>query len=486
MKLLHMKKFLKIGFVILFVFTLSSCSKGENRSLVESTSAFVQNNDQVILFGSIDIMSILNKAEYKKIPKIGVAIEEQITKMKDGLNLEAGFYFAMEGPFENGNPGTVYMFAEVKDFEKLKETLMKDGYDFNEKNDIQSFRDGDVSVGIKDKLAILITQSKEYDEYVMAEEAFEMTTGDLMSGSGAKLLAKKSDISINTHLYNQFVTANKVTAELAKDKKDQLADMMKESFGQANIHFENGQMRVAIDNEFSAKLTKRMMFNADPGAGIRSMVGQGEPKMAIATNLDMEKMQAWVEDFYPGGLQQVLANEGGPLQMAMVMAGGKISNLINGKMAFAMFGEPTAGAMVPDFTFYAGFGPNGKPMADFMQKMSSQGTMILSIDDKGVSGASSTVYAAKPGGTLSIPQGCESFGKTAISGFINLEEVDTKAFELEGAQKLVELVKYMNFTFGMEGGEILIKTKNSSDNVLKQSVQHMLKEFEGQIGELAI
>ena len=481
-----MKQFLKITLIVLFVFTLSSCSKDENRSLEQSASAFIQNNDQVVVFGSIDVMSILNKAEYKSIPKIGVAIEDQVNKMKDGLNLEAGFYFAMEGPFEKGNPGTTYMFAELKDFNKLKENLMKDGYDLDEKNDIQYFRDGDVAVGIKNKLAILFTQSKEFDEQLMAKEAFEMVSGDLMTGNGAKLLAQKGDISINTHLYNQFVSANKVTAELPKDKKDQLADMMKESFGQANIHFEKGQMRVALDNEFSAKLSKRMMFNTDPSASIRSLIGQGEPKMAIATNLDMEKMQAWVEDFYPGGLEQVLANEGGPLQMAMVMAGGKVSNLLNGKIAFAMFGEPKAGAIVPDFTFYAGFGPNGKPMADMAQNFLSKGTMVLKTDEKAISGASSPLYGAVSGSKIDIPQGCESFGKTAISGFINLEKVDTKAFDLEGAQKLIELVKYMNFSFGLEGGEILIKTKNDSENVLKQSVKHMIREFEGKIGELAI
>jgi hypothetical protein len=35
-----------------------------------------------------------------------------------------------------------------------------------------------------------------------------------------------------------------------------------------------------------------------------------------------------------------------------------------------------------------------------------------------------------------------------------------------------------------KGGELIIKTKNPNQNVLKLCVDKMLKEFEGQIGQL--
>ncbi len=486
MTITPMKRFFQFASVFILIVSLSACSGGKKRSLSESASAFIQSNDQVIVFGSIDMMSILKKAEYKSVPKFGELIESQIKRVKSGLNLDAGFYYAMEGPFEGGNPGTTYLFAEVKSFDSLKAVLMKDGYDFDSKDGIEYFRDGDASVGIKNGLAILFVKSGEYNEFEIAQKAFEMTEGDLLAGTGAKLLAKKADISVNSHLYNQFVTANKRTADLDGDKLDQLKDMLKESFSQANIHFEKGQLRIAIDNQFSANLTKRMMLNSDPSASIRSSIGQGEPKMAISTNFDMVKLQTWIDDYAPGAMEEFLANEGGPLQMAMMVAGGKMSNMINGKMAVALFGDPKAGAMVPDFTFYAGFGPNGKPVAEMAKNLFSSGTMKLNVSDKGVFGCSSDSYMASNGTKIKVPVGCESFGKSAFSGFVNLEKMDTKALELEGAGKLIELVKYMNFSFDVKGGEILVKTKNQKDNVLKQCVQHMLKEFEGQIGELSL
>lgn len=229
------------------------------------------------------------------------------------------------------------------------------------------------------------------------------------------------------------------------------------------------------------------MLKQDAGAKILTKAGSGEPKMAVATNLDMDKTQAWIEDFVPGGMSAVLENAG-PFQMAMMAGGGKLSNLFDGMMSFAMFGDPKAGAMVPDFNIYVGFGPNGKPLADLAVNtgMLSGGTMKSNINEKGFTGYSSEVYAAGTGKKVSVPAGCKTFGKEGITGFANLANVDLAAFELEGAGKLVELVEYMNFHISTKGGEILVKLKNSKDNVLKQSVQHMLKEFEGQIGEMSL
>lgn len=487
MKTTHMKFVLKITSLFLFIIILSACSKKTGGDLGKSASAFIEANDQVILFGSMDLISILNKAEYKSIDKFGKILESQIDRMKSGLDLEAGFYYAIEGPFVDGNPGTVYMFAKVKSLDSLKSLLTKDGYDFETTDGIDYFRDGDASVGVKNGLAILLTKSGEYDEIAMVKKAFEMTKGKVMSGAGAELLAQKGDISINSHLYNQFVTANNMTAEMPKEKMDQLADMMKGSFSQANIHFEDGQLRIAMDNEFSANLTKRMMFKTDASAIVLSKAGNGEPKVAVATNLDLDKLQSWIEDFVPGGMSAVMENAG-PLQMGLMMAGGKLSNAFNGMISFAMFGDPNAGAMVPDFSIFAGLGKDGKGLIDLALSggMLSGGTMKTKVTKEGVTAYSSEEYAGGNGKRISVPNGCETFGKEGITGFANLQNIDLAAFELEGPGKLVELVKYANFHISTEGGEILVKLKNSKENVLKQSVQHMLKEFEGQISNISM
>lgn len=479
-----MKQFFQFTSILAFILILSSCGGGKNRNLEDSASAFINGNDKVIVFGSIDLLGIFNKAEYKDIPMVGDLIKGQIKRVQSGLNLDAGFYYAMEGPFEGGNPGTTYLFAEVKNLDSLKAVLTQDGYDFENEDGLDYFRDGDATVGIKNNIAIMFVKNGDYDEVTIANKAFDLAGGDLMEGSGAKLLAQKGDISINSHMYNQFVTANKRTMNLPKDKMDQLSDMMKESFAQANIHFEDGQLRIAFDNEFSANLSKRMMFKNDASGVLRKRVGGADPKMAFATNLDMTKLEAWLEDFAPGYLEQ-LAEKNAPLQMAMTLSSGKIGNIITGSAAFGLFEEPKRNQKIENFNFYLGLGPNGEPLANMAQNMGGIPNFNMIIEENDLYGASGVNRAMKSS-ALNVPKGCESFGKTAISGFVNVEKMDLAIMDLKGAEKLLELVKYMNLTFDKDGGEILIRAKKGNQNILKQCVDKMLKEFESEMGNLAM
>ncbi|MFA7273388.1 MAG: hypothetical protein WC044_05935 [Crocinitomicaceae bacterium] len=468
-------------FVVLF---LSSCSSDtDDRNVEENASAFVQANNKVVFFGSIDLKSILNKAEYKAVPKFGGIIQGELKNIESGLNLDAKVYYAIEGPMDPNNLGTVYLFAEVKNADSLKLQLTQRGYDLESDDDIDYFQSGDVAVGIKGKLALMMVKKGGFEVKTAIADAMELTTGKTLTGTAAKLIAEKSDISLNLHLYNNYISNEALLPKLAKDKKAQMEEMMKESFSQANIYFEEGQLRMAMKNHFSASLLKRTMLQTDEQAMIRENIGSGEPKIAMSMNLDMVKLQTWMDDYAPGVLDKLIENAG-PMQMAMMMAGGKLSNLMSGKLGFAMYGNPTAGSMVPDFAFYMGFGPQGKPMAEMAQNFLSGGTMKLDIDERGVSGISSDAYKSVPGSAIKVPVGCETFGKTAFSGFANLENMDMAGFELKGGAKLVELVKYVNFTFDVNGGEILVKLKDPKTNVLKQSAQFMIKEFESQIGAM--
>jgi len=482
MKNNSMKQLLKIFSIFSFILILSSCGGNEDRGIAESASAFINANDKVIVFGSIDPISIFEKAEYKNIPMVGALIDGQMKRVSSGLNLYAGFYYAMEGPFTDGNPATLYMFAEVKNLDSLKAVLTLDGYDFDSKDGIEYFRDGEATVGIKNKVAIMFVKAGEYDELAMAKKAFEMASGGVMEGSGARLLAQRGDISINSHMYNQFITANNQTASLPDDKKEQLADMMRGSFTQANIHFEKGQLRVAFDNQFSANLTKRMMMKEDPSASIRKKIGVGEPKIAVAMNLDMAKLQAWVDDFAPSGLD-FLSKNSGPMQMIVLLAGGKIGNLVNGEMGVALFSDPSK-VKDPEFAMYSGFGPNGKDLAEMVKNFPTKGDILMDVSSKGVNIYSNIRYKASNSYGFSVPKGAESFGKKGITGFANVDKMDFTEFELEGPEKLIELVKYVHLSMDTKGGELIIKTKNPNQNVLKLCVDKMLKEFEGQIGQL--
>ena len=239
---------------------------------------------------------------------------------------------------------------------------------------------------------------------------------------------------------------------------------------------------MAFDNQFSANLTKRMMMKEDPSASIRKKIGVGEPKIAVAMNLDMAKLQAWVDDFAPSGLD-FLSKNSGPMQMIVLLAGGKIGNLVNGEMGVAMFSDPSK-VKDPEFAMYSGFGPNGKDLAEMVKNFPTKGDILMDVSSKGVNIYSNIRYKASNSYGFSVPKGAESFGKKGITGFANVDKMDFTEFELEGPEKLIELVKYVHLSMDTKGGELIIKTKNPNQNVLKLCVDKMLKEFEGQIGQL--
>ena len=103
------------------------------------------------------------------------------------------------------------------------------------------------------------------------------------------------------------------------------------------------------------------------------------------------------------------------------------------------------------------------------------------LDNKGLTCFSSPEHISKDGSSLILPKGCQFYGKKSFTGFMNLEGMDLTSFNLSGGSKLVELVEFIHFEFDEDGGELIIKTINKEDNVLKQSVEFMLNEFESQL-----
>ncbi|MGJ8661377.1 MAG: hypothetical protein ACSHXL_05020, partial [Bacteroidota bacterium] len=185
-----LKNFLTI---VIAAFLISACSgDNDNRSVKEYASAFVNESENVFVFGSVDLKSILQKADYASVPKFGGIVKGELKNIETGLNLDAGIYYAMEGPFLNSNIGGVYAFAEVKNLDSLKLQLTQRGYDLENASGIDYFRSGDVAFGIKGKLALMLVKSGEFDTKELISSAFERANGEILSGKAKELISEKS------------------------------------------------------------------------------------------------------------------------------------------------------------------------------------------------------------------------------------------------------------------------------------------------------
>ena len=63
--------------LLLALIILISCSKSnENKNAKEILSSYLKDNKEVLAFGKVDIKSILQKADYKSVPKVNVLLIE--------------------------------------------------------------------------------------------------------------------------------------------------------------------------------------------------------------------------------------------------------------------------------------------------------------------------------------------------------------------------------------------------------------------------
>lgn len=473
---------MKIGFsFLLCLLLLWSCKTDqESRSLAHSVSSFVASNKAVVSFGKIQLKTILDKAEYKKVPKLGMALSREWVKYQGSLDLNAPIYYAMEGPFdEDGNPSSSFLFIGVKNADSLQMHLKKQGFDFDKKGDMAYFQLNDVSLGIQKNLAIIITKSGNYEGSKALENAFLKTTESDDFESVAKLLSNPSDIVANLNIAGLYETSNTALSKLDQKKQIEIQEMVKGSYISNEVRFENGKIIVASKNHFSKSMKAYSIFKTDAKAPIRAKLGKGTPKLAFATNIDMKKLQAFLDEFAPNALSDLASNMGGEFQLALMTGGDDaLAGILTGELGVALFGEPNAGSFIPEMNAYVGIGKNGSPIANMAQLFLSNGTAIVSYEGNDFKLASSE---KNRGEGIQVPSGCESFGKDGITAYINMEQLDLKKVALGNDMEWLKSVSYITFNYGNDGGELVIHSKKGQENILKTAMDVVLEKFSGQI-----
>src|SRR5574343_82587 len=179
-----------------------------------------------------------------------------------------------------------------------------------------------------------------------------------------------------------------------------------------------------MEKLLSKELKKKMFFKKDASAGIVKKLGTGNPTLGFAMNLDMKKMQAFIDEYAPTAMSEIGEMLGGEFQMALAM-GGKdgLAGLLSGEVGIVMVGNSNPKEGMSDFNIYVGIGKNGQMFANGAKSMLEIGMAKVDLDGKGIAAYSNVSVVPQAGKRLNVPKGCEVFGKKGITGFINLEGV---------------------------------------------------------------
>ena len=452
---------------------LWSCGSNENRKINEDVAAFVESNENVVMFGSIKAKSIMDKADYKKIDKVGGEIDKEVKLIEKLINTDSPLYFAIEGASTLGETGNVYAFAEVKDKAALSKEIQKNGFTIKKGEKFDFHASNDVAIGISKDRLVVVTKPGLSNGKELIEQAMEGLKEDTPDNKVMEILNKEGDLVFGSDLEASIKSYEKIF-NMPADKKEKLQEMMADCYTESTVSFENGRIVMESKNYFTDEL-KEWMFLEPSAMDVVANLGSGKARAGFAMNLNMVKLQKFINEFMPNLLNDAAKLGGGNAQMAMAFAGDKgLANLVTGKMAFLMMGDKVDefGSYKPEFCFRVGLGDGLKSLAQGFMSGAKENMAKLEMRGSNLTGCSSADYL--PGkGRLVLPAGCENFGKKSISMFVNFNNVDPSILQFYPQAKSIEKLDYFYMEYDMDGGKMILQSKDKSENFLKSVIKEV-------------
>ncbi len=477
----------KVVLVGLFLIVLSACGKSNSGTSKDAASAFLSQNENIIVFGNTDLKAILTKSDYTNIPKLGKLLSTEFSALDKVIDFSVPLYYAVEGPIDNaGNPAATYAFITLKDQDKFIAEMTGRGFDFYNTGDLNYSEDGDFAIGIKNKIAIVVVQNADYEVESLMVDVFKKAESDLSGGATDEILGESGDLVFGMNIASLYSTSNTDLSDLSEEKKKSLKALVKDSYIQTVVKFEDGAAIIETKNFFSDELKEKMFFNSDSGAPVIAKLGKGNARAGFSMNVDMVKLQALVDEYSPEAISELARSMGGTAQFALATTGSDMSKIFSGKLGVVMLGDLGGnGTMVPDFNVFLGLQPKGRDIGEMAKEMMSYSVEDVQLDKDGLTLSSSSDNVSKNGGLI-FPKGCEDFAKSGVNAFINLEGVDFDSMDLEGEANVLRVIQYITFEYDNDGGRIYIKAKKGKENILKQSMDVLVKELEAEINNMAI
>lgn len=484
--------FHKLALAALLFIGVTACKTTEpdQRELKDYVSSYLNDNDEAVAFGNAKLKTILNKADYKNTAMLGAILGGQMETFEPLIDLDGAVYYVAHGPMKkDGSPDAMTLFVKVKDMEGLKKHLKSEmSYDIEDAKDFSYTQDGDMSLGLRGNLAVILVKSGDYDAKEALAAAFTKSDAAPSGGNVEEILNTEGDIVLGADIANLLGTSDGEINDLPEDKRKELLAMVENSYSTTSLKFEEGAAVIDFKNMFSAELNKRMFLNADNGAPIRKKLGHGTPRAGLSINIDIDKMESFLKDFSPEAAEELT---GGDLSAVKMMGGAKtLGDIISGQAGFLMFGSPQEGSgLEPQFNAFVGLEPKGKALGDMAKMLLSNGDADVHVNGEGIALSSNQKYAGP--GTLSLPTGAENFGKSGVSFFINLEGFSEEeiADMFDGSDEfstVMRVAKFISFEYGNEGGKLRIEAKDGKENILKQAMQVLMDDFASQMGDVSI
>ncbi len=480
---------IRISFFLVFVTILSlllgacNASNGTNNPK-DALSAFIRGDEKITIFGHMNLEDFLTKVDYKNIPTFGGIIDGQKKEWEQSLDFSQPIYYAVEGQINHrGEPNALYGFVKLKNKQLLIDNMTEDGFDFNEINGIAYTQDGVMIVGATEDIAILIFKPNVENVEDEVKKSFKKIRGEKSGGRVDEVLENEGDIVLGMSVTSIYQSSENNFGDLTEGKRKELETILKDSYIQTVFKFEEGAAIIQTKNLFSASLEERMFLKSDDKAKIITFLGKGSPRIGFSVNIDIAKMNDLINEFSPEAISELAKSIGPQAQIALMFSGKDgLSAFLDGRMGAVYYGDFVQDKQI-DFNAFIGLTEKGKELVnDFIgDNMKYAMTKILLENDGLFMSSNESLMNRSMTKDLKLPQGCEDFGKSAISFYLNLEGVNMDNLDLKDGENVLRAIHYMRFDYDNDGGVFYIKAKKGQENILKQTMDELVKVFSDDI-----
>ncbi|MFM7661295.1 MAG: hypothetical protein ACKO6A_01350, partial [Bacteroidota bacterium] len=362
-------------FCFSILFLLIGCSGSNQRLIEDSFTAFVQSNNKVVAFGSVNVKEILNKADYSKIPKFGGLITNQLTSFSGSINFDKPIFYAAEGPFDtNGMPAALYVFAESKNQDSVTKKMKSLGYEMIEdkENKFNFYQDKQMSISVKESLIIGVFKPATKDFKSIMASTLKMSENEIEEDKVKQMLQSKDDIVAGINLEALFATFSKDLEKLPTENRELLKTMMKSSYILNSISFNAGEMVFKTQNYFSDELKKRIPLRQEVAVEGLKNLGTGEPRLGLLLNADCLKLNSLIRELALESKADSLIQEFSKEKISFSEVFGEI---LNGQFGSVVYEETLPkGGLSPHTNVYFGLGKQGK---DGFDKLKIPGLSVI-------------------------------------------------------------------------------------------------------------
>ena len=459
--------------LVLFSFVTSCSEVTKERSLNEKFTAYANHNHSVIISGNVKVQAFLDNADFKHIPKLNNLISKELTAFKQGIYLDSGLYFSIEGLLgSQGNPSEVNVFAPLKNKDSIREKIASLGLLLEHGKNLDYALGPNFGIGIQENVVLFHYQ----EQGTITSKTFSSIFQRLnkKARNNVSNMTTNDALRISTHLdhiYKLYQKNNAITLDKLKQKE--VEKLLSNAKLSTTLTFEKGGITINTKHQFSENLKKRMIFDASSNTNYAKLA-HGKATLGLSMHLDPLKIQTMLEDFNPEFFEQLGAMQGNIALGILAMGDRPVSNLLGGQLAFVYYGSDDS------HSAYLTLGDEGRSISNLTRSFFSNNPMYnLIIHEKEIAATSKNHTSNRT--NLILPRFANDFGSHGIDFFFDIHNFNQNQPTLVDEYPFLRVISWIKITATNDGSTIRIQGNHPNKGILKQVVDAYIELIKSEI-----